>query len=158
VTHLTRVLWQSTHASPIDVTGAEVLMKPGGVQGFAGSFVPENSILKYKEYEAWLEEFEGPVLGAMPALEMIAAARVMTQRSVREEHARSAVRVAATYDALIGMTLTTKQYAETVTSNAQYIALANKVLESANAALGKLAPTAAVSETANAQEGTTNAP
>jgi len=131
--HLSRVFWKNSH----DVTGAHIL-KRGGVARYTGASAPSDPIAMQIEYEAWSRQLETIVYDSMPVIAKIRESRRATVQSLSAQGDRQQERIDATYGALIGMTLGMKQYAETLTDNVQFITLANKVLEAANASLATI--------------------
>jgi len=147
--HLSHGLWQ-TKADPNagvesnTVTGFDVLTNPGGVAAFTGVSAPPPGMEHQAEndYIAWHDSLREGIIGKMGAVMKVRQLRETMVRSLESEYQNRVDRIDGVYSALLDITRSAKSYAGALTSNSQFIELANKVVSLAN---GKLSDATASS-------------
>lgn len=136
--HLSKEFWTG-------VTGFDILIKPGGIDGFTGNAAPPAAQKAeiVKNYALWRGAFRDEILGRMPAIKTLQSTEKAILDSIKLENQRRLDRVSDAYSSLIQIAESAESYAGVLTDNAQIIGLANKILSAANKALGKAQTTTA---------------
>jgi hypothetical protein len=132
--HLSKVFW-TAQDSPI--TAYDILIKPGGIDGFTKPLAPDPAIKEEfsKAYAAWRADYRENILGKMAAVLQVKAARQSLLDSLATERTQRKERIEHVYSSLIKITSSARDYAGTLTDNVQIISLANSLLNLANGAL-----------------------